>query len=167
MPEASGVQAARNRGRVITGAVRPAPALGIAWKMGWSRGETVNVSVSGAKWPALQLRKASVADATQRVRASQDEKVNVPVSVAALPRLAVRKAVQRAGEPVLKSDEIERRVMQRVVQQLAQPGTTRETVARVLADAAVTPRLLQTMTERVIAVIEKRNATERYRLARH
>lgn len=66
----------------------------------------------------------------------------------------------------MENREFERRVMHRVVQEILQPGRARDSLSRTLADAAVTPRLLQAMTDRVVAVIDKRNAVERYRLGR-
>lgn len=80
--------------------------------------------------------------------------------------MSLRQPARRAHESPVENREFERRVMHRVVQEILQPGRARDSLSRTLADAAVTPRLLQAMTDRVVAVIDKRNAVERYRLGR-
>lgn len=81
------------------------------------------------------------------------------------PTLALRRPPDRApAATAADTREIERRIRQQVLQALVQPGRPRDSLSQTVTEVALTPRLLQAVSERVAAALDKRAAIERYRL---
>lgn len=105
-------------------------------------------------WPALLPAQATRGTA-------------LPSSAAptlALRRPAAQALAATATATVADTREIERRIRQQVLQALAQPGRPHDSLSQTVTEVALTPRLLQAVTERVAAALDRRASVERYRL---
>ncbi|CAB5669434.1 Uncharacterised protein [Delftia tsuruhatensis] len=86
------------------------------------------------------------------------------------PTLALRRPAAQAlaatatsTATVADTREIERRIRQQVLHALAQPGRPRDSLSQTVTEVALTPRLLQAVTERVAVALDRRASVERYR----